>query len=93
MSTNTSVGRGPAAGGNENHDGDPANKTMGESVQQEAPAGSGSAQSQAPELPAGVAGGVAKPEIAAGPGSMPDGPNVGPSPWEADAARGKLPPK
>ena len=93
MSNSTSIGRGPAAGGNENHDGDPGNTTMGESVQQEPPAGSAAAQPQAPELPAGVAGGSAKPGIGEEPESMPDGPNVGPSPWEVDAARGKLPPK
>ena len=39
MSTNTSIGRGPGAGGNENHDGDPTNKTLGEKVGQEPPAG------------------------------------------------------
>ena len=38
MST-SSIGRGPAYGGNENHDGDPSNKTLGEKVQQEPPAG------------------------------------------------------
>ena len=36
----TSVGRGPATGGNENHDGDPCHKTLGEAVAQERPAGS-----------------------------------------------------
>lgn len=36
---NTSVGRGPASGGNENHDGDPRHTTLGEAVQQERPAG------------------------------------------------------
>ena len=39
MSTNQSIGRGPASGGNENHDGDPTNKTLGEKVGQERPAG------------------------------------------------------
>jgi hypothetical protein len=39
MGTTTSVGRGPAHGGNENHDGDPLNKTFGETVKQEPPAG------------------------------------------------------
>ena len=38
--SSTSIGRGPASGGNENHDGDPSHKTLGEAVQQEAPAGS-----------------------------------------------------
>ena len=38
MST-TSIGRGPAHGGNENHQGDPLHTTLGEEVQQEPPAG------------------------------------------------------
>ncbi len=42
MSNNTSVGRGPASGGNEDHSGDPTNKTLGEDVKQQPPAGSGS---------------------------------------------------
>ena len=37
--SNTSIGRGPAGGGNENHDGDPCHKTLGEAVTQERPAG------------------------------------------------------
>lgn len=37
---NTSIGRGPASGGNENHDGDPTKKTLGETVAHEPPAGS-----------------------------------------------------
>ncbi len=92
----TSIGRGPASGGNENHDGDPSKTTLGEGVKQEAPAGNelddellGQA---APEVPAGVAGSPAKTGIAKGPNSYPDGPNVEESPWELDAARGKLPP-
>ena len=36
----TSIGRGPAHGGNENHDGDPTHKTLGEAAPgDEAPAG------------------------------------------------------
>lgn len=38
--SSTSIGRGPASGGNENHDGDPRHTTLGESVKQEPPAGS-----------------------------------------------------
>lgn len=38
--SNTSIGRGPASGGNENHDADPRHTTLGESVTQERPAGS-----------------------------------------------------
>lgn len=37
--TNTSIGRGPANGGNENHDGDATKTTLGETVSQERPAG------------------------------------------------------
>lgn len=91
--SSTSIGRGPARGGNENHDGDPLNTTLGETVGQEAPAGNDLLDEAAPDVPAGVAGGKAKPGIAKGPQSYPDGPNVEASPWELDAARGKLPPK
>lgn len=89
----TSIGRGPAHGSNENHDGDPTHKTLGEAApDDEAPAGSGDVLDQAaPEVPAGVPGGRARPGIAKGPQSFPDGPNVEDSPWEVDAARGKLP--
>jgi hypothetical protein len=98
MSNNTSVGRGPASGGNENHDGDPQTKTFGEKVKQEPPAGNEAGEQTlvdeaAPPMPAGVAGGESQPHIAAGPDSYPDGPNVEASPWELDAARGKLPPQ
>ena len=89
---NASVGRGPASGGNENHDGDPTHKTLGESVGQEAPAGNEVIDEVAKNLPAGVQGTKAKPGIRNGPDSFPDGPNVEDSPWELDAARGKLPP-
>jgi hypothetical protein len=51
MATNTSVGRGPASGGNENHDGDPRNTTLGETVKQEPPAGNEVADEGAAELP------------------------------------------
>lgn len=93
MSSSTSIGRGPAAGGNENHDGDPSNKTMGESVQQEPPAGSATAVPEEPELAAGLAVDSAGHGSGEQRESMPGGPNVGPSPWEVDAASGKLPPK
>jgi hypothetical protein len=89
-STQTSIGRGQASGGNENHDGDPTTKTLGEKVGQEEPAGAESVTDRAaPELPSGVAGGQPKPGIDKGPKSFPDGPNVEDSPWELDAARGK----
>lgn len=35
----TSIGRGPASGGNENHDANPVHTTLGEEVKQEPPAG------------------------------------------------------
>ena len=39
MSSSTSIGRGPAHGGNENDEGNPEHKTLGEEVTQEPPAG------------------------------------------------------
>jgi len=94
MSSNTSVGRGPASGGNENHDGDPLNKTLGEKVGQEAPAGNDLMEEAGTGSPAGVPGAKAKPGFAdKAAKEFPDGPNVENSPWELDAARGKLPPK
>lgn len=91
MSSNTSIGRGPASGGNENHDGDPTHTTLGETVGQERPAGADSVVDKgAPDVPAGVPGGKPKPGIAKGPQSYPDGPNVEDSPWELDAAKGKI---
>jgi hypothetical protein len=92
MSSNTSIGRGPAHGSNENHDGDPTHKTLGEAASQdEPPAGNDVIEQAAPGVPAGVKGGKANPGIAKGPQSYPDGPNVEASPWELEAARGKLP--
>ena len=91
-STSTSIGRGPASGGNENHDGDPSNKTLGEAVDQEAPAGNDLLDTSGAAVPTAVPGGPARPGIAKGPASHPDGPNVEDSPWELDAARGQLPP-
>jgi hypothetical protein len=87
--TTTSIGRGPASGGNENHAADPTHKTLGEDVNQEPPAGNEVLGEAAPDMPAGVAGAKAKPGIAKGPQSYPDGPTVEASPWELDAARGK----
>ncbi len=83
------AGRGPAHGGNENHDGDPTHTTLGEGVtNDQAPAGTDLLDAAAPGLPAGVAGGAPHPEIARGPQAYPDGPNVETSPWELEAARG-----
>lgn len=60
--SNTSIGRGPASGGNENHDGDPRHTTMGEAVQQERPAGNEVLEDAATVVPAVPA--PAKPESA-----------------------------
>jgi hypothetical protein len=59
-SSNTSIGRGPASGGNENHDGDPRHTTMGEAVQQERPAGSKVPETIVPPTPED--GGVKAPD-------------------------------
>ena len=89
--SNTSIGRGPASGGNENHDGDPRHTTLGETVQQEPPAGNELTDEAAPGAAAGVQGARPQPGIAAGPRSCPDDPGVRAGPWALDAARGKLP--
>jgi hypothetical protein len=94
MSNNTSIGPGPASGGNEDHgnaDG-MGNKTLGEHAVPEPEIGSDTAAQAAPDVPAGVPGARPKPGIRKGPQAYPDGPNVESSPWELDAARGKLPP-
>ena len=89
--SNTSIGRGPAHGNNENHDGDPTHATFGEAASQDdPPVGNDLLDKAAPDVPAGIAG-RARPAIRKGPQSYPDGPNVEDSPWELDAARGKLP--
>lgn len=90
--SNTSIGRGPASGGNENHDGDPRNTTLGETVQQEPPAGNELSDHAAPDVPDDVAGSRPKPGIPKGPQSCPDGPNLADSPRELDASPGKSSP-
>jgi hypothetical protein len=94
MSTNTSIGPGPARGGNDNPgnaDGC-GNKTLGDQATQQPPAGAeGPIESAGAQVPAGVPGARPRPGIAKGPASYPDGPNVEASPWELDAAKGKLP--
>lgn len=95
MSTNTSIGPEGKRGGNEDHgnaDGC-GNKTLGDrTTPNEAPAGADSVRDEAgAQVPAGVPGARARPGIAKGPRSYPDGPNVEDSPWELEAARGKLP--
>lgn len=65
--SNTSIGRGPAHGSNENHDGDPRSKTLGEKVSQdEPPIGNDLIDEVAPDLPAGVPGARPRPGIAKG---------------------------
>ena len=93
MSTDTSIGPGGDRGGNEDHgnaDGC-GNKTLGENAVPQAPAGSDVLDEAGAQVPAGVPGARPRPGIAKGPASYPDGPNVEDSPWELEAARGKLP--
>lgn len=94
MSTETSIGPGPDRGGNEDHgnaDGC-GNKTLGDKTAQQPSAGADDILDEAgAQVPAGVPGARPRPGIAKGPQSFPDGPNVEDSPWELDAARGKLP--
>jgi hypothetical protein len=93
MSKSTSIGPGQRQGGNENHSGDPLDTTLGEDVrQQEEPPKAGELIDEAsPDMPSGVKGSEARQGIAKAPQSYPDGPNVEASPWELDAARGKVP--
>ena len=60
--SNTSIGRGPASGGNENHDGDPRHTTMGEAVQQERPAGNEVLEEANAAVPAAIPAGQAQPD-------------------------------
>jgi hypothetical protein len=92
--TTTSIGADASRGSNDNPgnaDGC-GNKTLGTHATDQPPtAADGLEQAGTPEVPAGVPGAKPKPGIAKGPQSFPDGPNVEASPWELDAARGKLP--
>jgi len=93
MSTNTSIGSEPDRGSNDNPgnaDGC-GNKTLGSHATQSPPTGSDILDAAAPEVPAGVPGARPRPGVAKGAEAYPDGPNVEDSPWELDAARGKLP--
>jgi len=93
MSTDTSIGPEGNRGGNDdpgNADGC-GNKTLGEHSTQKAPSGAGVVDEAGAQVPAGVPGARPRPGIAKGPESFPDGPNVEDSPWELEAARGKLP--
>lgn len=93
MSTNTSSGPDQDRGGNDNPgnaDGC-GNKTLGTHASDRPPTVQDGIEQAAPDVPAGVPGSRPKPGIAKGPAAYPDGPNVENSPWELDAARGKLP--
>lgn len=88
-----SAGRGPAHGGNENHDGDATHTTLGEAASNDQPpAGADVLDQAAPPVPAGVPGAPAEPGIASGPASYPDGPNIEADPQALDAARGQVGP-
>ena len=90
--SNTSIGPGEFQGGNENHDGDPRNTTLGEKgPAEEPPARAELVGEAAPDVPAGVPGSPPKPGVSKGGRAYPDGPNVESSPWELEAARGKKP--
>ena len=94
MNTDTSIGPEGMKGGNEDHgnaDGR-GNKTLGEHSTQQPPAGADTVLDETgAQVPAGVPGARPREGIRKGPESYPDGPNVEASPWELDAARGKLP--
>jgi hypothetical protein len=94
MSTNTSIGPDADRGNNDNPgnaDGC-GNKTLGDKATQRPPTGAeGVVEESGAQVPAGVPGARPRPGVAKGPQSYPDGPNVEASPWELDAARGKLP--
>ena len=94
MSTETSIGPEFDKGGNDdpgNADGC-GNKTLGDKATQQPPAGTGGVLDDAsPQVPAGVPGARPRPDVKKGAQAYPDGPNVEDSPWELDAARGKLP--
>jgi hypothetical protein len=93
MSTDTSIGPDSDRGGNEdpgNADGC-GNKTLGEHATQQPPTGADVVTEAGAQVPAGVPGARPRPGVAKGAEAYPDGPNVEASPWELDAARGKLP--
>lgn len=94
MSTNTSIGPDADRGGNDNPgnaDGC-GNKTLGDKATQQPPSGAESVVGEAgAQVPAGVPGARPRPGVEQGVKAYPDGPNVESSPWELEAARGKLP--
>lgn len=102
--THSSIGSGAAADSNENHstDGLPS-KTMGAETgrikagfnqaaqlpeEQKEATDAAIAESELSSVSELLNSGRAK-DVPENPGNYPDGPNVAPSPWEADAARGK----
>ncbi|WP_227494287.1 hypothetical protein [Ramlibacter pallidus] len=93
MSTDTSIGPDAGRGSNDNPgnaDGC-GNKTLGTQATQQPPTGAGVVDEAGAQVPAGVPGARPRSGVTQGPASYPDGPNVESSPWELDAARGKLP--
>lgn len=82
--SNTSIGRGPAWGGNENHDGDPLHTTLGESVGQEPPAGNELMNETAAEVAAAGEGASSKPAVGK---FRADGPGAGDDCGQLDALR------
>jgi hypothetical protein len=88
----TSIGPGPGRGGNDNRDLDPMARTLGEAAPApQAPASPDLVDQAAPPVPAGVPGAPPQPAVSQGAESFPDGPNGEASPWELEAARGKVP--
>jgi hypothetical protein len=94
MSTDTSIGPEADKGGNDNPgnaDGC-GNKTLGDQATQQPAAGADEVLNEAgAQVPAGVPGARPRPGVKKGADAYPDGPNVEDSPWELEAARGKLP--
>lgn len=89
--SNTSIGRGPAWGGNENHDGDPRHTTLGESVGQEPPAGNELLDEAAPDVPAAGEGAPPKPGVGKSLRSRADGPGAAAGCAQLDAVRDRRP--
>ena len=93
MNTATSIGPQGDSGGNEDHgnaDGR-GNKTLGEHASGQPPSGADVVDEAGAEVPAGVPGARPRPGVRKAGEAYPDGPNVEASPWELEAARGKLP--
>lgn len=96
--THSSIGSGTASDSNENHE---LSKTMGAesepSKSSEALSDAAQNEKSQPLLDEDAlasssdsVGAVPVKSMPNNPGDFPDGPNVAPSPWEQDAARGKV---